>query len=50
MDIRNYVNELYEAHIQMAKAIRNIAIEYDLINEQEFLDWQDELNEISQLV
>ena len=47
MDIRNYVNELYEAHIQMAKAIRNIAIEYDLINEQEFLDWQDKLNEIS---
>lgn len=41
---------MYEAHIQMAKAIKNIAIEYDLTNEQEFINWQDELNEISQLV
>ena len=50
MDVRDYINEMYEAHIQMAKAIKDIAIEYDLTNEQEFLDWQDELNEISQLV
>ena len=48
--IKNYVNELYEAHIQMANAIRDIALEYDLINEQEFLNWQDELNNLSQLI
>ena len=47
MDIRNYVNEMYEAHIQMGKAIQDIALEYDLINEQEFLNWQDELNKLS---
>ena len=50
MDVKDYLNEMYEAHIQMAKSIKNIALEYNLINEQEFLNWQDELNEISQLV
>lgn len=50
MDVKDYLNEMYEAHIQMAKSIKNIALEYDLTNEQEFLNWQDELNEISQLV
>lgn len=50
MNVRDYLNEMYEAHIQMAKAIENIALKYDLINEQEFLNWQDELNNISQLI
>lgn len=47
MDVRDYINEMYEAHIQMANAIKDIALEYDLINEQEYLNWQDELNKIS---
>lgn len=41
---------MYEAHIQMANAIKDIALEYDLINEQEFINWQDELNNLSQLI
>lgn len=47
MDVKDYINEMYEAHIQMANAIKDIALEYDLINEQEYLNWQDELNKIS---
>lgn len=39
--------ELFKAHIDEAKAIMNLAKDYDMLNSQEFLDWQDQLNEIS---
>lgn len=39
--------ELFKAHIDAAKAIDRLVREYDMENSQEFLDWQDELNEIS---
>ena len=41
--------ELFKAHIDEAKAIMRLVREYDMENEQEFLDWQDELNAISVL-
>lgn len=36
-----------EANIAEANAIYKLAIDYDLLDSQEFLDWQDKLNEIS---
>lgn len=39
--------QLYEANIQETKSIWNLAKEYDMENEQETLDWLDELNLIS---
>lgn len=39
--------ELFKAHVDEAKAIYRLAQEYNMLNEQEFLDWQDALNEIS---
>ena len=41
--------ELFKAHIDEAEAIMRLVREYDMENEQEFLDWQDELNAISVL-
>lgn len=39
--------ELFRAHIDAAKAIDRLVREYDMENSQEYLNWQDELNEIS---
>lgn len=39
--------ELFKAHIDEAKAIDRLVREYDMENSQEYLNWQDELNEIS---
>jgi len=41
--------ELFKAHVDAAKAIYRLAKDYNILNEQEFLDWQDELNAISVL-
>ena len=41
------LKELMEANIAEANAIYKLAIDYDLLDSQEFLDWQDKLNEIS---
>jgi len=45
--MKNLFKQLYEANIQEIKAIRNLAIEYDMLNEQETLDWLDEINKLS---
>ena len=39
--------ELFKAHIDEAEAIMRLVREYDMEDSQEFLDWQDKLNEIS---
>lgn len=39
--------ELFKAHIDEAEAIMHLVREYDMEDSQEFLDWQDKLNEIS---
>lgn len=39
--------ELYEASIQEIKAIRNLSIEYNMLDDQNFLNWLDELNKLS---
>lgn len=39
--------ELFKAHLDEAKAIYRLVKDYNMENSQEFLDWQDELNEIS---
>lgn len=39
--------ELFKAHIDEAEAIYRLAKEYEMLDSQEFLDWQDELNRIS---
>lgn len=45
--MKNLFKQLYEANIQEIKAIRDLAIEYDMLNEQETLDWLDEMNKLS---
>lgn len=38
---------LFKAHIDEAEAIMNLVREHDMEDSQEFIDWQDKLNEIS---
>lgn len=47
MNPKNLFNELYKANIDETKAIINLAMEYDMLNEQETLNWLDKLNELS---
>jgi len=44
---KEYWEELFKAHIDAAKAIDRLVREYDMENSQEYLNWQDALNEIS---
>jgi len=39
--------QLFQAHIDEAEAIYRLVQEHDLFDSQEFIDWQDKLNEIS---
>lgn len=39
--------ELFKAHLDEAEAIFRLAQEYNMLDSQEFMDWQDQLNEIS---
>lgn len=43
----NLLKNLMQAHIDEAKAIVELAKDYNAQNSQEYLDWQDALNEIS---
>lgn len=40
-------HELFKVNIDEAEAIFRLAQEYNMEDSQEFLDWQDKLNEIS---
>lgn len=44
------IQEMYDSHIKMGQEIVNLAKEYDLLNTQGFINWQDELNNLSQLI
>jgi hypothetical protein len=39
--------ELFKAHLDEAEAICRLVREHNMENSQEYLDWQDKLNEIS---
>lgn len=39
--------ELYEATIQQIEIVKKLSIEYDMLNEDEYLDFQTKLNELS---
>lgn len=39
--------ELFKAHIDEAEAIDRLVREHNMQDFQEYLDWQDKLNEIS---
>lgn len=41
--------QLFDAHVDEAKAIYRLAQDYNMLNDQDFLDWQDKLNAISVL-
>lgn len=47
MNFKELLNQLYEANIDETKAIIKLATEYDALNEQETLNWLDELNKLS---
>ena len=44
------IQEMYDSHIKMGQEIVDLAKEYDLLNTQGFINWQDELNNLSQLI
>jgi hypothetical protein len=46
-NIPNLLKNLMQAHIDEAKAIVELAKDYNAQNSQEYLDWQDTLNQIS---
>ena len=39
--------QLLQANIDEAEAIYRLAQDYGILDQQEFLDWQDKLNDIS---
>ena len=39
--------QLYETSITEIKAIKDLSVMYELVNDQHFLDWLDALNECS---
>ena len=39
--------ELYEATIQKIEILKKLSIEYNMLNEDEYLDFQTKLNELS---
>ena len=45
--MKELILQLYEASIKEIKAIRNLAIKYNILDEQETLDWLDALNKLS---
>lgn len=45
--MKKLIRQLYEASIKELEAIKDLAIEYDMLDEQETLNWLDKLNEIS---
>jgi hypothetical protein len=46
-EIEDIKNDILPGAIMMIKIIRQICKERNLLNEQEFLNWEDELNRIS---
>lgn len=45
--MKQLLQQLYESSISEIQAIRRLSIEYNMINEQSFIDWLDKLNELS---
>lgn len=39
--------ELYEATIQQIEIVKKMSVEYNMLNEDEYLDFQTKLNELS---
>ena len=47
--IKEVLKEMYDAHIQLTEQIVQLVNEHELQNEQDYLDWQDRINELSVL-
>jgi hypothetical protein len=47
--IKEVLKEMYDAHIQLTEKIVQLVNEHKLQNEQDYLDWQDRINELSVL-
>lgn len=47
--IKEVLKEMYDAHIQLTEQIVKLVNEHELQNEQDYLDWQDRINELSVL-
>lgn len=45
--MKKLIHQLYEASIKELKAIKDLAIEYEMLDEQETLNWLDTINKIS---
>ncbi len=47
MNNQQMLNNLYEISIKLCDIISELSVQQELQNEQIYLDWQDNLNEIS---
>lgn len=47
MNPKDLFHQLYEANIKEIEAIENLSIEYDMLDEQDYLNWKDTLNKYS---
>lgn len=47
MNNQQMLNNLYEISIKLCDIIQKLSVQQELQNEQIYLDWQDNLNEIS---
>ncbi len=45
--MRNLICQLYETNLRMLEIIRKLTIENDMLDSQEFLNYQDNLNLLS---
>jgi hypothetical protein len=39
--------QLYETSVRLLKVIDKLSMEEDMLDEQDYLDWKDSLNELS---
>lgn len=47
MNVKELLCQLYETSLKEIESIRNLSIEYNMINDNSFLNWLDSLNEFS---
>ena len=47
MNPKDLFHQLYEANIKEIEAIERLSLEYDMLDQEEYLNWKDILNKHS---
>ena len=47
MTDKDLLRQLYKKNIKEIKQIEDLSIKYNMLDEQEYLNWKDELNKLS---